>query len=398
MVKKKSTFASTQRRVALLIESSVSSGRQVLDGIADYLHQTASWAIYYEPGHFSFRNALPDWLKHWTGDGILARIRTEAIAERLGKLGIPVVDLMCEYPKMGIPSVGLDHRKISELAANHLRECGGRVFAYCGIRGTLWAQRRAEYFKEIVGRTGCKVQEYWLPDRNSRAWLSEAERLRLAHWIADLPKPAGVMACSDVVGQRVLEACRLAEVMVPEEIAVLGVDNDETLCRISNPYLSSILVGHDRVGFCGAKLLDELMQGKTPPKEPLVVGRPRLVVRQSTNVQTIGDRDVTLALRYIRDKAYDAISVRDVAAHVALSYSTLNRRFHAILSRSIHDEITRVRLERVCELLVTTQISIAQIARVTGFAHHEYLGAVFKSEMGLTPGQYREESRAGDYR
>ena len=355
---KKNAPVFQRRRVALLIESSVASGRQVLDGIAEYMHQTGSWSVYYEPGHFFFRNVLPDWIKHWHGDGILARVRSQKIAEMLGKLGVPIVDLMSEFPLTHIPSVGLDHQKIAELAANHLHECGVRLFGYCGVHGAQWAQRRYEYFNEIITGLGCKLQEYWLPTRSSRAWSSETERVRLARWVADLPKPVGVMACSDLVGQRVLEACRRAEVMVPEEIAVIGADNDENLCRISNPFLSSIMVGHDRVGFYGAQLLDQLMQGKPPPRKPLVVGVPCVVVRQSTDVQTIGDRDVVLALRFIRDHAYAAIGVRDVAAHVALSYSTLNRRFHALLSRSIHDEITRVRLERVRELLMTTQMTI----------------------------------------
>ena len=395
--KKQPKFVSKRRRVALLIESSLASGRQVLDGIAEYMHQTGSWSVYYEPGHFFFRNVLPDWLKHWHGDGILARVRTQKIAEMLDELGIPVVDLMSEFPKMEIPSVGLDHQKISELAANHLYECGVRVFGYCGIRGAQWAQRRYEYFSEIINGMECELQTYWLPTRSSRAWSSETERARLAQWAADLPKPVGVMACNDVVGQRVLEACCRVEVMVPEEVAVIGVDNDENLCRISNPFLSSITVGHDRVGFHGAKLLDQLMQGDPPPSEPLVVGLPRVVVRQSTDIQTVSDRDVVLALRYIRDNAYGMIGVREVAAHVALSYSTLNRRFHSFLSRSIHDEITRVRLERVRELLTTTQMTLAQIARVTGFTHHEYLGAVFKAETGITPGQFRDELGRGNH-
>jgi len=360
------------------------------------MHQTDSWSVYYEPGHFFFRNVLPDWLKHWHGDGILARVRSPEIAEMLRKLRIPVVDLMSELPTHGLPSVGVDHHKTADLAAKHLGECRFRRFAFCGVRGAQWSQWRCEYFSEILAGMGYEVQRYCLPARSSRAWSSESERVRLTEWAADLPKPVGVMASNDLVGQRFLDACHRAEVIVPEDVAVIGVDNDENLCRISSPYLSSIRVGHDQVGFCGAKLLEQLMQGEPPPLKPLVVGLPSVVARQSTDVQTIGDRDVALALRFIRDNACVAIGVRDVAAHVALSYSTLNRRFHSHLSRSIHDEITRVRLKRVCELLTTTEMTLPQIARVTGFVHHEYLGAVFKTEMGVTPGQFREELGRGN--
>jgi len=188
----------------------------------------------------------------------------------------------------------------------------------------------------------------------------------------------------------VLEACRQACVLVPEQAAVIGIDNDEAFCRIADPMLSSIAPGHDRVGFHGAELLDQCMRGKAPPRQPLVVGVPRLIVRQSTDVQMVDDRDVVMALRFIRQHACRGVGVREVAAHVALSYSTLNRRFHAFLSRSIHEEIMRIRLNRIRELLSATQLTVPQIARLTGFAHHEYLGAVFKSEVGLTPGQYRQ--------
>ena len=312
------------------------------------------------------------------------------MAEILANLGVPVVDLMSDLPQMDLPAVGLDHQKIAELAANHLWECGFRSFAYCGIRGSRWPQQRHEYFCKTIKEFECDLHVHWLPTRNSKAWSSEIERERLTQWITDLPKPVGIMACNDVTGQRVLEACRQACVMVPEQAAVIGVDNDEAFCRIADPMLSSIVPGHDRVGFHGAELLDQLMCGKRPPHEPLVVGLPRVIVRQSTDIQMVSDNDVAMALRFIREQACSGISVREVAAHVALSYSTLNRRFHSFLSRSIHDEITRIRLKRVRELLSTTQLTVPQIAQLTGFKHSEYLGAIFKSKTGITPGQFRE--------
>ena len=140
-----------------------------------------------------------------------------------------------------------------------------------------------------------------MPSIFSKAWVAEDdERERLTRWVRDLPKPIGIMATNDWVGQKIIEACRRVGAMAPEEVAVIGVDNDEAICEISDPMLSSIIPRHDRVGFHAAELLDQLMQGKPPPKEPLTVGQPSIVVRQSTDVQTIADRDIAEAVRFIR--------------------------------------------------------------------------------------------------
>ena len=163
---------------------------------------------------------------------------------------------------------------------------------------------------------------------------------------------------------------------------------------ICDPMLSSVIAGHEQVGYRGAELLHRLLQGKSVPKKPLVIGVPDIVVRQSTDVQTVGDLDVVAAVRFIRENAFSGIGVDDVANHVTVSYSTLNRRFHRVLSRSIHDEIARVRIHRARELLVETNMTLAQISQLVGFRHQEYFGKIFKSSVGMTPGQYRRETKS----
>jgi LacI family transcriptional regulator len=187
------------------------------------------------------------------------------------------------------------------------------------------------------------------------------------------------MAANDWVGQKVLDASRRVGASVPEEVAVVGVDNDEAICEISDPMLSSVVARHDRVGFYAAELLDRLMQGKPAPAAPMIVGAPSVVVRRSTDVQTIADRDVVAAVQFIRENACRGLRVDDVAAHVALSYSTLKRRFQRTLARSVHDEIMRVRMQRVRELLAETTMTLAQLSRAAGFPYQEYLRAIFKS-------------------
>lgn len=382
--------SSVRRHVALIVESSLASGRQTLRGFAQYVRQVNCWSVSYEPGHF--QTTLPEWLQNWRGDGVVARVRNPTVARQLAKLRVPVVDISGNVPDTGFPIVQVDNRAIARLAANYLLEHGLRALAFCGIRGQWWSRLRQEVFETLVGRSARVWPAYQLPRMGVQRWFSEGERRRLAHWIAGLPKPIGIMAANDWAGQKVLAACRHAGAMVPEEVAVLGVDNDEAICEISDPMLSSIDARHDRVGFRAAALLDQLLQGKVPPRRPIAAGVSTIVVRRSTDIQSVADHDVAEAVRYIREHACGTICVEDVAAHVALSYTTLKRRFQRVLSRSVHDEIMRVRVERVRELLSETEMTLSQVARAAGFRHQAYFGTVFKSQTGMTPGAFREEN------
>jgi len=376
-----------RRRVALVVESSLGGGRATLRGFAEYVRQVDRWSVYYEPSHF--QKSLPEWLIRWRGDGVVARVRNPILARQLLKLGVPLVDLSGNVTGTGIPVVQVDSEATATMAANHLVEHGLRAFAYCGIRAQFWSQVRQDLFRRCIAQHGYATQTYQLPPMDGKAWHSEAERERLARWIDTLPKPIGIMAANDWAGQKVLAACQRVGAMVPEEVAVVGVDNDEAICEISDPMLSSIDVRHDRLGFHAAELLDRLMRGKPAPKSPLIVGEPRLVVRRSTDVQTIADRDVAEAVRFIRGHACSRLHVQDVAAHVALSHTTLKRRFRRVLSRSVHDEINRVRMQRARELLAETKMTLAQIVHATGFHHQAYFGALFKAKTGMTPNEYR---------
>jgi LacI family transcriptional regulator len=382
-----------RRRVALIVESSMTVGRQIIRGIAEYVRQASHWSVYYEPSHIQ-KKTLPAWFETWQGNGVIARIWSWRFARQFAKKKLPVVDLVGDILDTGIPLVQVDNRAIATIAANHLLEHDFSTFAFCGVRGPLWSKQRCDYFVESLRSSGHACRIYQLPSSYSKAWFAERERDRLAQWLAGLPKPIGIMAASDWMGQQILEACRRIEALVPEEVAVVGVDDDKAICEISDPMLSSINPRHDRVGFYAAELLDALMRGEPPPREPLTVGVPNLVIRRSTDIQTIADRDVAAAVRFIRENACHDICVADVAASIALSPSTVKRRFRSVLDRSVHDEIVRVRLERTRELLAETEMTLAQIASAAGFRHQEYLGVVFKAESGMTPGQFREQTKS----
>lgn len=380
-------------RVALGIETSMASGRQILSGISRYCRENGPWSIYHEPGHM--QNGLPDWLRRWRGDGLVIRVRSTAMAEALASLPIPVIDVLDDFLHPEIAGVRVSNAGIAQMAMQHFLDRGFRHFAFCGIRQRRWARMREEAFVALAREAGCPCDVYHLPKQESPAWYAEAERERLAEFVRSVPKPNAILACNDLTGQRVLDACRRANVAVPESAVVLGVDNDESLCEMSDPVLSSIDPAYQQIGYHAAATLDRMMAGEQPSDWDVNWQPVEVVVRRSTDILAINDADLAAALRFVRDHACEEISVADVVRHVGVSYSTLKRRFRSVFQRSIHDEMIRVRLERARELLADTELPLAAIAHRTGFKHQESFGAVFKTHFKMTPGQFRRDYGSG---
>lgn len=376
--------------VALLVETSLGSGRDILRGIARYVRVHEPWLLYHEPR--SLEESAPKWLRHWQGDGIIARIQTPALAEEVLASGIPAVDVLGVVHDTRLPLVHVDDATISRLAATHLLERGFKRFGFFGIDGENWSEHRHKTFAEVVQTAGCELHSYTLPRALSTGHSWEEVQDELARWVADLPKPAGVMVCSDQRGPQLLDACRRAGVRVPDEVAVIGVDNDEPLCEVCNPPLSSVNPNHQQVGYAAAALLSRLMKGKTPPSKPTLIQSMDVVTRLSTDVLAIEDRKLAEALRLIREFACAGLKVDDLARHVGLSRSVLQRRFRTVLRKSVHEEILEVRLKRACDLITSSDLPLIEIAESTGFKHQEYLGAVLKSRLQKTPAQLRRQT------
>jgi LacI family transcriptional regulator len=377
--------------VALIIETSLQPGRGILRGIAQYVREHGPWSIYYEPR--GLEAAPPAWLKAWRGDGIIARLSNARITAAVLKTGLPVVNTLGPEPHRRIPLVASDNKAIARLAAEHLLERGFRHFGYCGIRRALWSRETGDAFMEAVIAAGgdCRLYELPVHKHSQPSW--EMDQDKLAAWIERLPKPAGIMACSDPRAQRVLEACRRTGVAVPDDVAVVGTGNDETTCELCDPPLSSVIARHTQIGYEAAAMLEHLMRGGTPPPEPLRLQPLGVVTRRSTDAIAVDDAETAAAVRFIREHASDGIGVQDVAEHCSLSLTQLKRRFRRFLGRTVHDQILRDRITRVQQLLTHTTISIARIAAQTGFGRQEYLGVVFKARLGKTPGDYRRESQ-----
>jgi LacI family transcriptional regulator len=375
--------------VALLIETSLASGRGVLLGIGRYLREHGPWSTFCEPRDLAGR--IPAWLKTWRGDGVIARIENHAIAEAVLATGLPIVDVLGMVQGIAAPLVHVDNQAIARSAAEHLIERGFEHFGYCGLANTYWSQDRERAFLrtlEIMGHR-CSVFHLGEPRRSDSSWENRQERLTT--WITRLPKPVGVMACNDPRGQLVLDACRRAQMKVPDEVAVVGVDNDRAFCDVAYPPLSSIDPNTEMVGYQAASLMDHLMRGKRAPRAPLLIPPARVVVRESTDVLAINDQDVSKALAFIRQAACQEIGVDDVVAQVLIARTELNLRFQKVLHRGVHEEIVRVRVNRAADLIRHSELPLKEIARRCGFRHAEYMGVVFRRVLGQTPGQVRAE-------
>lgn len=377
------------KHVALLIETSREYGRGLLRGVTRFHRENGNWSIYFKPQ--GLRDPAPAWLAEWKGDGILARIDNRNTAESVLKTGLPVIDLRGVLPDLGMPEIGVDNRALTKLVLQHLLDRGLRNFAFCGDRpGRIrWSDQRREMFRQAVESAGFRCHEF-SNRRHKASW--EYEQEQITKWVKQLPKPIGVMASNDDLGQQALDACLRAEVHVPDEVALVGVDNDPYLCNLTLPPMTSVDVNSERIGYEAAKLLDRLMRGYKPPKLPVYLEPAQVVMRQSTDMIAVDDADVATVVRFIRDHACDGITVEDAFAKVLVSRSTLTRRFKALLHRTPMAELTRVRLQKARQLLLETDLGIAQIAARCGFSEAKYLITVFHQTFGVPPGAFRKNS------
>jgi LacI family transcriptional regulator len=373
-------------RVALLVETTRTYTRELLSGVRRYLATFGPWSTFLELR--ALESSPPAWLRNWDGDGILTRTFTQETADLIEASGLPAVELRATNLQGKRPFVGMDNAHIGRAVAEHFFERGYRRFGAYSLQTERFFEERVRNFVGTVEALGCQCSE--LPESSSESvkdW--EQNQARLIEWLASLPKPVGIFAANDQLGVHLLEACQRAGVAVPEEVAVVGAENEETLCAFATPPLSSVRFDGQRVGYAAAELLDRLMQGKAPECGEIFVPPRGIVVRRSSDELVINDPLVVMAARLIRENATSGLSVESLCRRLNASRSTLDRRMKAALKRSPKEEINRIRFREVERLLRETDLSIEVIAEQTGFSHGQYLQAAFKQSYGQTPGKFR---------
>ncbi|MCL2346830.1 MAG: DNA-binding transcriptional regulator [Planctomycetaceae bacterium] len=370
-------------QIAVIVETINSYGRGLVLGICRFLQAHPETTIYFEER--TLDSPPPTWLKHWRGDGIIVRDRSgESCRLALGT-NARVVDLG-EHRRSGVPTIYSDYESSAILAANHLKERGFMHFGFVGMKGRPFSERRKSAFIREVGE--CSVFDFQENSGTFSSWGTDDKEL--IAWLMQLPKPVGVMASFNLAGVRVLQACQLAKISVPNHVALIGVSNDDIQCLMSNPPMTSVIENPERIGFEATALLFRLVHGEKPPAEPLRIPPVGIAHRRSTDIWVIPDTISLQAMQWIRHHVCEKISTLEIAEKLHVSRRTLERRFQKHVGHSIHQEIVNAKLTLSCQLLSTTKLPLRTIAKRIGFDSLSHFASLFHKNIGTSPNEYRK--------
>jgi LacI family transcriptional regulator len=378
--------------VALTIETSKVYGREILRGITRYVRLHGPWSIYAsERGQ---DDPDPPWLAKWRGDGIITRSFDMAWCRAAKRRGIPVVSLRHLVDKPDFPTIFPDQDKIVSRIIMHFRERGFQSFGYIGVDGDKgWERLRRESFLRLAGQQGSSISICPRLVKPGLGWEEEEEQL--AAWVSTLPKPIGIMVNHDTQGIQVLDACRRAGTRVPDDVAVVSVDNDPVLCEIAAVPLSSLNQQVQSVGFHAAELLDRMIHGGKVEAKNYFTEPGEVVVRQSSDVIAVDDEGLAKAIRFTRENACTLAGVEEVARASGISRRALEKKFAERIGRTPLEEIHLARFRRAKQLLLETDYTLPRIAELVGFRYQEYLVRFFRKRSGMTPGEFRRKTRFG---
>jgi len=384
--------------VAVLVDTFRAYGRGLSRGFAAYAAERGGWE--FEIKEHDPRSAVPEWIHSWKGDGIICRVRSEEMCEALARLKCPVVDMYGQHSHEEIPLIDTDPRVVARTALKFFLDAAFTRFAFCGLPGLRFSDEREQAFVGLVRKLGFPVAVFGEPvpqaerDPFRQRLYSTREIAELEPWIATLPAHTAVLACNDRRAQHFLMAASRIGRKVPEELAVMGVDNDDVICELANPPLSSIRPDTYTIGYTAATWLDRLMHGEALEENHLYVPPLGVQERASTDIVPSDDPLFVKAVRFIRSNVQRGIDVKTVVNHVGCCRSTLEGRFKSLLRHSVKEELTRARLARAKVLLQETPLALEEVAHACGFATASHFSRVFRGAEGCTPGQFRTRHEA----
>jgi LacI family transcriptional regulator len=379
-------------RILLIFHSRFEESAEMLKGIMHYQRARGGWSMFLHDGARLGIDPCP-WVRSRPWQGVISCHTTPNLIEACSRLRLPLVDLANSEPVPGVSKVRPDDGGIGQLGATYLLERRFGHFGFCGYGNIRWSTERCEGFLAVVGRTRhrCEVFDTEQPDEMTPSWDAK-QMTMLAGWLKCMPSGAAVMACDDFRAEQVLRAAKATGIQVPDEVAVLGVNNFVGRCEATDPSLSSVVIDAFESGWRAAQHLDHLMTGGNGGAIDVRIPPSGVVTRKSTDVLGLRDKVVAEALNYIKVHACAGITVDQVLHHASVSRSQLEHKLRRYIGRSPQAEIRRVQVARICELLIETNLHLKEIAQQTGFAHVEYLNVVFKRVTGETPGQYRAKN------
>ncbi len=385
------------KRVILIYDPARAFDAKVMQGIADYVRAKGGWQLFFHEGRQTTQQP-PDF-EGWPADGVICSCHILKATDCEGRWGVPVVAFggtWAENPACAncLHCVAADHAAVGRMGAEHLLQRGFRHLAFCGYCGDGdrdWSAPRAEAFAHRAAEAAIPCLTF-SPDGAADSWPTIHRTL--ADWLCILPRPIGLMAANDRRARQVIEACRHLGVKVPEEIAVLGVDDDPMICDLCQPTISSVDQSGNQIGHATAAMLDLLMRGRPCPPGVKIVAPTGVTERRSSDIIAVQDKLAAAALAYVRSHACEGIKIAHVAGALNISRSTLQTRFKYAVGRTIHDEMRRVRIETARRLLTDTDLPIKQVADRSGFQTVQHMTAVFRQLLGTTPAACRQAARS----
>lgn len=379
------------RRVAILLGNELGYCRRVLSGVLRFAGERSDWL---------FRDGPPDHellaaLTRWQPDGIIAHLYDRHLAGGLSRIGCPVVSTTDTLPSSEFPLVDVDNRQVGLEAARYFLRRGFRNFGYFGSGTAMFSKQREAGFREQLREAGIDSvsthhAEFLPKAPGADPWRSVGKRAE--DWIESLPKPVAIFCSNDLPARRVGEVCNRGGFKIPDEVALLGVDNDTSECRLSTPHLSSIDTPAEGIGYEAARMLAALMEDREMPEEKVFLPPLHVVTRSSTDRLACSHPVVLKSLQFIRDQISSPVNVDIVAQHAGVSRRKLERLFRSELNRSILSVIHETKTAFARELLSSTSLRVSEIADRCGFGNAKRLHSIFRDQTGFSPDAYRKKT------
>lgn len=379
----------TQKKVAVMIIGHGLYGREVAQGIAQYTLGRADWDIHYEgvADQMAVQRIIAA-ISDWPADGAIVQTMNGQLAAAIHAAQIPVV-LINGQLEDGVAVVCPDNRAVGASVAEYLIGRRLRSLAFCGVQGESFSDDREEGFGKVAGKAGITPTklEYRYMASKSKDWITDYHAM--ITWLQGLPRPTGLMACNDSIARDVVAVCCRLGIRVPDDVAIVGVDNDNVECSMSQIPLSSVKLPTSEIGFRAAEVLDGMMSGKLRHPSPTRLAPTMVVTRQSSDTYMVENRELRAALCYIREHAPEPITVADILKAVPVSRRWLEKQFQSVFGYTIRDEILRAHAEHAKRLLVDTDLKIATISRKSGYTQYQVFPHLFKQSAGMLPSEFR---------
>lgn len=379
----------TRKKVAVMVFGHSLYGREVAQGIARYTLNHADWDIHYEgtADHSAVERIIAA-ISDWPADGAIVEAMDKELAAAINAVQVPVVLVSGQFDD-GVAVVCPDNRAVGISVAEYLIGRGLRSLAFCGVQGEAFSDHREEGFRKAALKAGITPSklEYRYMASKSRDWISDYQAM--VTWLQNLPRPTGLMACNDAVARDVVAVCFRFGIRVPDDLAIVGVDNDTVECSMSRVPLSSVKLPTSEIGFRAAQVLDGMMSGKQPRPSPICLAPTMVVTRQSSDTYMVANRELREALCYIREHAAEPITVADILRAVPVSRRWLEKQFQVVFGYTIRDEILRAHAEQAKRLLVDTDLKIATISQKSGYTQYQVFPHLFKQSTGMLPSEFR---------